>query len=275
LAIKLSRILVAIDGSTYSDYALNVAVKIGEKYSSIIDLVHVEAPSSSDSSSINRAENLLGDRLEIVKERKLVCNQIKIEAGDPASEILKLADSKDYDLVVLGSRGLGGVRSLLMGSVSSKVAKEAKSSVLVVKTRISVNPKILLGYDGSEESNRALDFAADLGTKLNATVDVVTVFNIPVTPEAYIGAEFERWEKEMRTSLESAVNKLKSSGLQSQGKILDHTNVALAVVSEAEKGTYDFIVVGSRGLGRLRSLFLGSVASGIANSSKTNVLIVR
>jgi nucleotide-binding universal stress UspA family protein len=268
--------LVAVDGSMYSDYALNVAVKIAEKYSSGIELAHVESKSgAAGQSSLNKGENILSSRVEIVKEQNLQCNPINIESNDPAGEILKLANSKNYDLVVLGSRGLGGVKSLLMGSVSSKVAKEAKSSVLVVKTRISVNPKLLLGYDGSEESNRALEFAIDLGEKLSAQVDVVTVFNIPVSPEAYIGAEFERWEKEMRVSLESAINRVKSAGLKSQGKILDHTNVALAIVTEAEKGLYDFVVVGSRGLGRLKSLFLGSVASGIANSTKTNVLIVR
>jgi nucleotide-binding universal stress UspA family protein len=276
LAFKLSRMLVAVDGSMYSDYALNVAVKIAERYSSGIELVYVETRSgTAGQSPINKGENVLGSRVEIVKERNLPCNPINIESNDPAGEILKLANSKNYDIVVLGSRGLGGVKSLLMGSVSNRVAKEAKSSVLVVKTRIAVNPKLLLGYDGSEESNKALEFATDLGEKLSAQVDVVTVFNIPVSPEAYIGAEFERWEKEMHVSLESAINKIKSAGLKSQGKILDHTNVSVAIVTEAEKGAYDFIVVGSRGLGRLKSLFLGSVASGIANSSKTNVLIVR
>ncbi|MGI0083807.1 MAG: universal stress protein [Nitrososphaerales archaeon] len=47
------------------------------------------------------------------------------------------------------------------------------------------------------------------------------------------------------------------------------------MTAQAEKGEYDLIVVGSRGYGRLRSLFLGSVASSVADSSKTNVLIVR
>ena len=58
-------------------------------------------------------------------------------------------------------------------------------------------------------------------------------------------------------------------------RLLDNTNVALALVDEAEKGSYDIIVVGSRGRGRLKSLFLGSVAYGVANNSKNNVLIVR
>ena len=79
----------------------------------------------------------------------------------------------------------------------------------------------------------------------------------------------------MKTELDSAVEKIKERGVSAQGRIQEHTNVSLAIVSESERGSYDAIVVGSRGLGRLQSLFLGSVASGIANNSKTNVLIVR
>lgn len=274
---NLSKILVAVDGSEHSDYALNIAVKLGGKYSSSVDLVHVEEPSAGTSltPSIKKADNILQDRVEIVKERKLPCNPISVQSGDPAGEILKLGNSGNYGLVILGSRGLGGLKNLLMGSVSAKVAKEAKYSVLVVKSRIGVVPKILLGYDGSEQSEKALEFAMDIGVKFGSQVDAVSVFNIPVSPEAYIGPEVDRWEKDMKSQLESAVTKIKAGGVKSQGKILDHTNVSLALVNEGEKGSYDLIVVGSRGQGRLKSLLLGSVASGIANSSKTNVLIVR
>ena len=144
-----------------------------------------------------------------------------------------------------------------------------------MKTRIQVTPKILLGFDGSDESNLALDFASDLGTKFNAQVEAITVFNIPLAPDTYIGSEVDRWKKEMQTTLDAAVSKLKANGVRSQGKIVDHTNVSLALANEAEKGSYDIIVVGSKGQGRLKSLFLGSVANGVANNSKTNVLIVR
>ncbi len=272
-ALDLSKILVAVDGSEHSDFALNVAVKIGEKYGSRLDLVHVERPSAID--SIEKADNILEDRVEIVKERNLVCNPIKVKSGDPAGEILKVADSGGYNLVVLGSRGLGELKSLLMGSVSTKVAKESKKSVLVMKTRFEIPPKILLGYDGSDQSNKALEFAADMGKKLGASINVVSVFNVPISPEAYVGPEVDRWEKDMSNMLESAVAKLKAQGLDAKGEISDHTNVALALTTEAEKGSYDFIVVGSRGLGKLKALVLGSVASGVANNSKTNVLIVR
>lgn len=268
--VTFSKMLVAIDGSMYSDYALNIALKIVEMYSSKLDIVHIAASSHEP-----LKEDVLGERMEIAKERKLTPNAIRIESNDPSSEILKLANGGEYDLVMMGSRGLSALKSALMGSVSSKVAKEAKCSVLVVKSRISATPKILLGYDGSEESKKALEMAADLGSKLKAQVDVLSIFSIPVSPEAYVGVELDKWEREMRTELNAAVEKIKERGVLSQGKIQEHTNVSLAIVSEAERGSYDLIVVGSRGLGRLQSLFLGSVASGIANNSKTNVMIVR
>lgn len=270
----LSKILVAIDGSEHSDYALNVAVKLGAKYSSSFTLVQVEVPSTKAETD-KVPSNVLDERVGIVKMNNLACTPIKVQSSDPAGEILKLANSGDYGLVVLGSRGLGSLKSLLMGSVSSKVAKEAKSSVLVVKTRFEAVPKILLGYDGSDQSKKALEFASDLGLKFSAKVDVVSVFNIPVSPEAYIGTEVDRWENDMKALLDSAVETMKAKGLQTQGKIIDQNNVPLALTNEAEKGSYDIVVVGSRGQGRLKSLLLGSVASGIANSSKTNVLIVR
>ncbi|MGI0092441.1 MAG: universal stress protein [Nitrososphaerales archaeon] len=306
--MNLRRILVAIDGSEYSGYALNVAMKIAERYTSRIELLHVRSPRSgipvvpapsidpvmgaapsmilpatfpadrAKTETKEKSDDLLTDRLKIILGRGLESSAQTSQAADVGNEILKFAKSGDYDLMVVGSRGLGGLKNLLLGSVSSKVAKEAKRSVLVVKTRIeNVVPKIMLGYDGSEESKKALEFAEDLGKKLynNARVDVVSVFNVPVSPEAYLGTEVDRWEKEMRQQLESAVARLRSDGLTSDGKVLDHTNVSGALAEAAEKGSYDLIVVGSRGLGRLKSLFLGSVANGIANSAKTNILIVR
>jgi nucleotide-binding universal stress UspA family protein len=306
--LNIARILVATDGSEYSDYALNIAIKIGGKYTSHIDLLNVQHPTSAgvempapvdpilggaasmslpvpqsysdvaaaEAKGKEKAGDLLADRLQLILEAGLECSASTVRGDDVGNEIIKVANSGNYDLTVLGSRGLSGLRSLILGSVSSKVAKEAKHSVLVVRARIELTlPKIMLGYDGSDESKKALEFAADLGKKLNARVDVVSVFNVPVSPEAYLGTEVDRWEKDLKDQVEDAVAKIRASGVTSEGKILDHVSVSGALVEASEKGAYDIIVVGNRGHGRLKSLFLGSVAHGIANSAKTNVLIVR
>ena len=303
LSLDLSKILVAVDGSEDSDYALNIAIKIGKKNSSVVDLIHVQIVASDVAVRVAAADTIIGasasmiipnpameenrassneytdtvlaNRLSVVRENGLSGSGIVVRSMDVAGEILKLANSGAYSLIVLGSRGLSGLKSLLLGSVSTKVAKEAKCAVLVMKTRIEGIPKIVLGYDGSDESKKAFEFACNLGRKFDAIVDVVSVMNIPLSPEGFIGSDIERWDKELRQNVDSVVDKLHSFGVRSQGKVVSHTNVSRALADQAEKGLYDMIVVGNRGLGRLKSLLLGSVASGLANSSKTNILIVR
>jgi nucleotide-binding universal stress UspA family protein len=303
--LELSKILVATDGSENSDYSLNVAMKIGEKYSSRIDLIFVRQPqgnvpssaplvdpviggtaviisSPSENSSLkdqalskNKIPDLLDSRLEILRERGFEGNPIYVTSPDVSGEILKAAREGNYDLVVLGSRGMSGLKSLILGSVSTKVAKEAKCSVLVMKKRIEGVFKILLGFDGSPESRKALEFLSDFGKKMNADVDPICVVNLPMAPEGIVGTDVDRWEKEMRELADEASAILSSKGIPSTAKISDHMDVASALSEEAEKGAYDLIVVGHRGRGRLRALLMGSVASGVANSAKTNVLIVR
>jgi nucleotide-binding universal stress UspA family protein len=56
-----------------------------------------------------------------------------LRAGNPAQEIIDMADSGEFDLVLVGSRGVGAVRRFLMGSVSERVVRHASTSVLVAR----------------------------------------------------------------------------------------------------------------------------------------------
>jgi nucleotide-binding universal stress UspA family protein len=298
--IKLENILVAIDGSAIADYSLNLAIHIGEKYGSKIGVIYVaptftnvpsasmfdpmfggavmpprpvESVASDAPGEKRKMEALLNERKQLVESHNLACETISANSEDVSGEIIRR--SSQFDLVSVGSRGLSGLKSLILGSVSKKVAREAKSSVLVVKSRIDSIPKILLAYDGSEPAKKALLYASELGKKFSALVSVICVAGIPITPEGYVSADIDRWESEMRSFTEYAVSFLKSNGIKSDGKTVDSRDVSRTVVDEAVRGSYDLIVVGNRGYGRLKSLFLGSVASGVADSSKTNVLIVR
>ena len=63
-----------------------------------------------------------------------------VRSGDPASEILDAAQERGADLIVTGSRGLGGLESLLLGSVARNVLTHARCSVLIVRSGVAVAP---------------------------------------------------------------------------------------------------------------------------------------
>ncbi len=303
MPFQINKMLVGVDGSETSDYALNIGLKLGDVYSARLDLLHVGRgmipvspqifdpllgttgiPMPTPKPTLEFASNkpaegglapLVADRLKVVLAHGLQCSGIQIDSDDVSGEILKTSAVGKYDLIVLGSKGFRGIKGFLLGSVSQKIAKEAKRSVLIVKTRIDTIPKILLGYDGSEESRLALEVASSLAKKFRGQVRVVSVVSVPISAEGYMISDMDKWEREMRDHMDNAVSMLRAEGVNAEGKVVDFADVSRALIDEAERGSFDMIVVGNRGQGRLKSLFLGSVASGIANSAKTNVLIVR
>jgi nucleotide-binding universal stress UspA family protein len=83
-------------------------------------------------------EDLLGERLlQSAEAYARECGATRVHTilarGEPAKTILSIADEDNIDLIVVASRGLGEMRSLLLGSVSSKIAHMAKCSVVLVK----------------------------------------------------------------------------------------------------------------------------------------------
>ncbi len=239
--------------------------------------------------ALNQSKNLLEERKKWVAEEggaNLQCETLLRRSDDPGDEITKLAAEGGYDLVALGNRGLSGLQSLLLGSASKKVVRHAKCSVLVAKESSGAGkepPKrILVGYDGSEESKRALEVSASLGKELGAQVDTVSVFSLPLASEDLTGtiipSLIEQEDKQSKTLADEASTFLASQGiLHHESKVVGPVtgSISKTIVDRASKGSYDLVVVGHRGFGRLKSIFLGSVASGVADDSETNVLIVR
>ncbi len=74
-------------------------------------------------------------QLQIYQKRLGCSSAVEIVTGDPAEEIVRLAKIYDADLIVLGSRGLTGMKRILLGSVSSQIVEDAPCSVLVVKPK--------------------------------------------------------------------------------------------------------------------------------------------
>ena len=150
----LKTILVPIDGSDSSIRAMNVGLDIALKFNSKVVIMNViretifpkirardvlySAPTEGYveySNKVREVRNiLLKEALEDAQkyvDYKLEIDTILLE-GNPAEMILAEADAINADLIVIGSRGLGGIRELLMGSVGSAVVKGSKVPVTIV-----------------------------------------------------------------------------------------------------------------------------------------------
>ena len=136
------RIIVAVDGSDHSDKALEYAKGLAESFNSTIWLVHA-FPHTSDLIGYDEYEQLVARR-EGVGQAILDEARKKLGDGDyeiheellegPAAEaILSVAQTREADLIVMGSRGRGSLQGLLFGSVGSKVAHYATCPIMLIR----------------------------------------------------------------------------------------------------------------------------------------------
>jgi nucleotide-binding universal stress UspA family protein len=138
---------------------------------------------------------------------------------------------------------------------------------------------ILVPYDGSESSKRALEFALDLANLYHASISIVSCLLIhphvdPVMSAAYV--ETMKMQKDaIRDTLSELEPKLKQTGVAYKTDVLESVSIIDVILSYSEKHGIDFIVMGSRGLGGFKKMLLGSVASGVSQHSKCPVLIVK
>ena len=137
----IKNILVPVDGSDGSDKAVAQAIGMAEIYGAKLNFLYVaninqlainaalsqailEAVTKAGKTILDRAENMVPSGIE---------KESFSETGSPAAVILEFEDKLNADLIVMGSRGLGVVKGILLGSVSQYIIERSKCPVLVIK----------------------------------------------------------------------------------------------------------------------------------------------
>ncbi|MCA0987677.1 universal stress protein [Guptibacillus algicola] len=142
---QYNRVLVAFDGSELSVKALDEAIKMAEENPDLhLDIITALNPTAQISSAViyasvlnelrRDAVNMLNEVSEKVTERipDHVTKTMVLE-GNPGEELVNYADENHCDLIVMGSRGLSGIKEIFLGSVSHNVLQRANCPVLVIK----------------------------------------------------------------------------------------------------------------------------------------------
>jgi len=134
----LKTILVAVDGSPSTELVIQALEQFQLQPTTNIIFSHVISAQESDSEALADRPHpdsgeFLQEQLRLYQDKLDFRSELEIVHGDPAVEIIRLANIYKVDLIILGSRGLTGLNRILQGSVSAQVVAEAHCSVLVVK----------------------------------------------------------------------------------------------------------------------------------------------
>ncbi|RKS06487.1 nucleotide-binding universal stress UspA family protein [Nocardiopsis sp. Huas11] len=199
-----------------------------------------------------------------------------------------LRQSHPGDLIVVGTRGLGSVASMFVGSVSVRVASQAPCPVVVVPTSEGGKPsstaldKIVVGVDGGVNSRRALGLAMNLAEEAGGEVVVVHSWDIPFAydPVALTASGWQPQEELFDEQSEKLVAELLADVVDERPEGSDVTVSVIRTRSRASEALLeaatgaDAIVVGSRGRGSVRGLLLGSVSQAVLHHSPIPVVVL-
>nr|WP_162596995.1 universal stress protein [Streptomyces sp. NEAU-S7GS2] len=193
-----------------------------------------------------------------------------LPAGAPAAVLL--AESEHAHTIVLGAKGMGGFRSLLLGSVALQVVGHAASPVVVVSNLTTGHRRIVVGADGSAHSRAALVYAFEQASLRGAQLRALHAWSYP-GPQAAVSAAQDAAAKEDRQALEEWLAPLRQEhpGVEVVKEPV-HEDPVPALARASDRA--DLLVVGSRGRGGFHGLALGSVSHAMLQFSQCPLAVV-
>jgi nucleotide-binding universal stress UspA family protein len=284
-----NKILLATDGSEDAALAARAAIDLSAETGAELYVVHTwqSVPSA-------RFETFIRAQFKQEAEELLAEQQKRIEAGGgkiagphlregrTIDEILDLAGELEAGLIVMGSRGMGPVKRLVMGSVSEGVVHHARCPVLVLRGGQAAWPpsRIVIGDDGSDDAEKAAQLAARIGKLFGTAALLVRAYpRLPETDPEGRELDPRMVDDELRgekRALEARATEIEeASGIRPRVRI-DVGDPAARLIEAAEEDAPErtLIAVGSRGLGAVQRLRLGSVSTKVLRAARGPVLVV-
>lgn len=280
-------VVVGVDGSAPARLAVRWAAREAGLRNAPLRLVHAwrstftQVPLAppprgvSDAEPKTAGQEILGIAMrEALDEAPGLDVDQALVQGDPAAVVLRQAD--DAQMIVLGDRGLGGFAGLMLGSVAVHIGVRARSPVVIVRGDAERDRPVVVGVDGSEPSDAALEFAFDEAELRRAQLIAVHAWAYPAAVGVDLpwGFDGDAAERHARTVLDEAVERWadKHAAVSVERRLLPMTAGAALVEASQDAA---LLIVGSRGHGALRRMLLGSVSHALIHHSHCPVVVLR
>ncbi len=283
----MDELLVGVDGSEESRTALRWAAGAGDVLGLPLRVLSAWEYPTDAALSVGRLELPTPDEADAAVEARLA--ELLAEAGitgdrpvvaqavrGSAAEALLRAANDGVRMLVVGSRGLGGFRGLRLGSVSRQLVEHAPRPVTVVRADTDVSPvrlrTVLVAVDGSEDSARAMTFAARVAVDAGAELVVVNATGWRDTQQSPAGEVLIDLDTR-RSWVEEWCTPLRDAGIPYRSEVV-RGDPRSALPEFARDVSADLVVVGSRGRGPVTGLVLGSVATSLVERCEVPVTVL-
>ena len=267
-------LLLATDGSHFSDGAAQEAIFFGQACGAKVIALHVakidaESLKSADSAVRMRRQELAPymDHLrEMAKDSGVELEVVVIGTSHPERAIIEQATLRKADVILMGRHGKAGRLSLLIGRMTAKVLDQGFPRVLVVpKDFICSGAHVLLATDNSPGALKAVDEAMSLGRRC-ATLQKITVMAV---------ARREADAAKMQGIVEALCTRLQQTGPQVVCEPLVQVGVPCErIVRAARERETDMILIGGQGKRGIARMLLGHVTRNVTGKAHCAVLVV-
>ncbi|HTL88643.1 MAG TPA: universal stress protein [Leptolyngbya sp.] len=239
----IEKILLADSGMGRSEEMLNALMAIPLVQRAMVTVLHVVPPQASEESMTEKWEEGGKILAQAVQSLKLDSSHVSamLRQGDPKSEVLKAADEVNADLIIMGSRGLKRLVSILENSVSQYVFQLSSRPMLLVKDDIYVRAinRIAVAIDKSEASKQCLNLALSLVRDIKG--GQLILVNVDSDPKA---TEKSGAEAEKAPIFADAIAQAKQYGVQYRA-IVAAGKPGKAICQVAEDTKTDLLMLGS------------------------------
>ncbi|RRS31723.1 MAG: hypothetical protein P794_03435 [Epsilonproteobacteria bacterium (ex Lamellibrachia satsuma)] len=279
---KIKRILVSIDIFAKANNVLKRALMVAKQNKAELFIIHaVQTPWFSVPSYFGSKEisvDIEGITKKIEKKMKALNRDDKVpytvfvKEGKPSDIILYESKLLKVDMIVIGANTKG--KKKYLGATAEEVAHQSHLPVLVVKNSAK-DPyqKIVAPTDFQTQSKQSILFAKTIFP--TAKINIVNCSEIIYVngPYAAEGANFVKYNEVAKACTEKDLKNFMQEVSIKKGEIIDgKDNSKKVLLKYINKGSYDLVVVGSRGTTGFKAL-LGSMASFILRKTSTDVLV--
>lgn len=284
------KILLATDGSDYSDGAAKFLTNLNFSSDDEITVLHAVSgapPYYPGFKQIKQeiAPKIIESAVNVLKSVNAKIKTIIVE-GYPDKGILDVVEDSNLDMVVMGARGLKGIKAFLIGSVTRSVAINSSKPVLVIKPsqwEVTRNLKILFATDGSGYAREAGRFLTLIPFQDSTEVAILHVIQSGLDIPERFHIEIDEMIKKVAAEIKTMAVKESEKIIEQAREILDvrfknisvltkEGDPASEIITTAKILGADIIAVGSKGMRGIKGM-LGSVSRYILGNSECSVLV--